>query len=237
MRRADLVVVGATYVLNSYRMTSPAIDHRVGVTGNPETCSCILREAWPGRGSWPKGQTLTYGKGEFFSVTTVLAVRRGHFGCLKYAVENGCPLDKAIYREDVRTPQQFQCIEYVLQLGLPIDVEDFIGACTDCNSAYLKTLIEAQRRGHTFSDGGEIISHSPFDDGCIQNVVQNAHRFDAQEAIGSLANELSELKKSLENDVIAKAEEREANTVTVGDIANMTWEEAHNEFSRLKGGN
>jgi hypothetical protein len=33
-----------------------------------------------------------------------------------------------------------------------------------------------------FSEGGEIISHSPFDDGCIQNVVNNAHNYDAQKA-------------------------------------------------------
>ena len=71
----------------------------------------------------------------------------------------------------------------------------------------------------------------------VEKAEAEKAKFDAQEAIGSLANELSELKKSLESDVIAKAEEREANTVTVGDIANMTWEEAHNEFSRLKGGN
>ena len=71
----------------------------------------------------------------------------------------------------------------------------------------------------------------------VEKAESEKAKFDAQEAIGSLANELSELKKSLESDVIAKAEEREANTVTVGDIANMTWEEAHNEFSRLKGGN
>ena len=145
-----------------------SIDHRVGVTDNPETCSCILRDAWPERRSWPtadgRTQSLHYGSGEFRSFTTVLAVRRGHFGCLKYAVENGCPLDKAIFREDVRTPQQFQCIEYVLQLGLPIDVDGLRTACLFSNSAYLKTLIEAQRRGHMFSEEGEIISHSPFDD-------------------------------------------------------------------------
>jgi len=71
----------------------------------------------------------------------------------------------------------------------------------------------------------------------VEKAESEKAKFDAQSAIGSLANELSELKKSLESDVIAKAEQREANTVTVGDIANMTWEEAHNEFSRLKGGN
>jgi HK97 family phage prohead protease len=71
----------------------------------------------------------------------------------------------------------------------------------------------------------------------VEKAESEKAKFDAQEAIGSLASELSELKKSLENDVIAKAEEREANTVTIGDVANMSWEEAHNEFSRLKGGN
>ena len=71
----------------------------------------------------------------------------------------------------------------------------------------------------------------------VEKAESEKANFDAQEAIGSLASELSELKKSLESDVIAKAEQREANTITVGDIANMTWEEAHNEFSRLKGGN
>ena len=71
----------------------------------------------------------------------------------------------------------------------------------------------------------------------VEKAESEKAKFDAQEAIGSLANELSELKKSLESDVIAKAEEREANTVTIGDVANMSWEEAHNEFSRLKGGN
>ena len=71
----------------------------------------------------------------------------------------------------------------------------------------------------------------------VEKAEAEKAKFDAQSAIGSLANELSELKKSLENDVIAKAEQREANTITVGDITNMTWEEAHNEFSRLKGGN
>ena len=71
----------------------------------------------------------------------------------------------------------------------------------------------------------------------VEKAEAEKAKFDAQEAIGSLANELSELKKSLESDVIAKAEEREANTVTIGDIANMSWDEAHNEFSRLKGGN
>ena len=158
----------------------------MGVTGDPETCSCILREAWPDYGSWPKGQSLTYGSGEFCSFTTVLAVRRGHFGCLKYAVENGCPLDEALYRESVRTPQQFECIEYVLQLGLPIDVNGLRAACRSCNSASLKKLIEAQRRGRMFSEGGEIISHSPFErsypECCIHDVVNNAHRnYDAQQ--------------------------------------------------------
>ncbi len=71
----------------------------------------------------------------------------------------------------------------------------------------------------------------------VEKAESEKAKFDAQEAIGSLANELSELKKSLESDVIAKAEQREANTVTIGDVANMSWEEAHNEFSRLKGGN
>ena len=71
----------------------------------------------------------------------------------------------------------------------------------------------------------------------VEKAESEKANFDAQEAIGSLASELSELKKSLESDVIAKAEQREANTVTVGDIANMSWDEAHNEFSRLKGGN
>tara|TARA_R100000655_G_scaffold68666_4_gene106920 strand:+ start:109 stop:1233 length:1125 start_codon:yes stop_codon:yes gene_type:complete len=71
----------------------------------------------------------------------------------------------------------------------------------------------------------------------VEKAESEKANFDAQEAIGSLASELSELKKSLESDVIAKAEQREANTITVGDIANMSWEEAHNEFSRLKGGN
>jgi HK97 family phage prohead protease len=71
----------------------------------------------------------------------------------------------------------------------------------------------------------------------VEKAESEKAKFDAQSAIGSLANELSELKKSLENDVIAKAEQREANTVTIGDVANMSWEEAHNEFSRLKGGN
>jgi len=71
----------------------------------------------------------------------------------------------------------------------------------------------------------------------VEKAESEKAKFDAQSAIGSIASELSELKKSLESDVIAKAEQREANTVTVGDIANMSWEEAHNEFSRLKGGN
>lgn len=71
----------------------------------------------------------------------------------------------------------------------------------------------------------------------VEKAESEKAKFDAQSAIGSLANELSELKKSLESDVIAKAEEREANTITVGDITNMSWDEAHNEFSRLKGGN
>lgn len=71
----------------------------------------------------------------------------------------------------------------------------------------------------------------------VEKAESEKAKFDAQSAIGSIANELSELKKSLESDVIAKAEQREANTVTIGDVANMSWEEAHNEFSRLKGGN
>lgn len=71
----------------------------------------------------------------------------------------------------------------------------------------------------------------------VEKAESEKAKFDAQSAIGSLASELSELKKSLESDVIAKAEQREANTVTIGDVANMSWDEAHNEFSRLKGGN
>ena len=71
----------------------------------------------------------------------------------------------------------------------------------------------------------------------VEKAEAEKANFDAQSAIGSIASELSELKKSLESDVIAKAEQREANTVTIGDIANMSWDEAHNEFSRLKGGN
>lgn len=71
----------------------------------------------------------------------------------------------------------------------------------------------------------------------VEKAESEKAKFDAQSAIGTLASELSELKKSLQSDVIAKAEQTEANTVTIGDIANMSWDEAHAEFSRVKGGN
>ena len=71
----------------------------------------------------------------------------------------------------------------------------------------------------------------------VEKAESEKAKFDAQSAIGTLASELSELKKSLESDVIAKAEQTEANTVSIGNIADMSWDEAHAEFSRVKGGN
>jgi hypothetical protein len=126
---------------------SRGVAHRTHVTGNPATCSCILRVSWPDSDVWPPGETLNYGSGVFCDFTTVLAVRRGHLKCLTYAVENGCMLHKSVYREDVVTAEQLQCIDYVIKRGLPIEDDAISAASRACNEKYLEKLIKAWREG------------------------------------------------------------------------------------------
>lgn len=154
--------------------------HRTSTTGDPVNCSCILRESWPDREAWPEG-TLTYGHGAFCDFTTVLAVRRGHLRCLTYAVENGCALHRAVYREDVVTAQQFQCIDYVIKRGLPIEDDAFASASRACNEKYLEKLINMWREGvcTIINSKGETyyrpFTHVDF----IGDVCRNAHRYQA----------------------------------------------------------
>ena len=115
--------------------------HRAHVTGDPETCACILRESWPDDAAWPSGQTLSFGSGAFCDFTTLLATRRGHIRCLKYAVENGCALHPNLLRED--TGVQMECFKYALELGLEVDYDAVHTACGDISVTRIRLLIEA----------------------------------------------------------------------------------------------
>ena len=117
--------------------------HRSTFTGSPETCACILREAWPDQNDWPKGQTLNAGQGRFCDFTTVLATRRGHLTCLKYAVENGCTMHHALTRETMDTSAQIECLKYALSLGLSVDVDALNAACRSCHPTRLELVLDA----------------------------------------------------------------------------------------------
>ena len=117
--------------------------HRAHVTGDPATCACILREAWPDEDAWPAGQSLHFGNGAFCDFTTLLATRRGHIRCLKYAVENGCALHPKLLREYADVPTQMECFKYALELGLEVDDDAVQAACRNISVTTLKLLIEA----------------------------------------------------------------------------------------------
>ena len=117
--------------------------HRAHVTGDPATCACILREAWPDEDAWPAGQTLHFGNGAFCDFTTLLATRRGHIRCLKYAVENGCALHPKLLREYADVPTQMECFKYALELGLEVDDDAVLTACRNISVTRLKLHIEA----------------------------------------------------------------------------------------------
>merc|ERR1712216_521433 len=129
--------------------------HRAHVTGDPETCACILRESWPDAAAWPRGQTLSFGSGAFCDFTTLLATRRGHIRCLKYAVENGCALHPNLLRED--TGVQMECFKYALELGLEVDYDAVHTACRDISVKRGSTLIEAVCCCATRGQPGEVI--------------------------------------------------------------------------------
>ena len=111
----------------------------------------------------------------------------------------------------------------------------------DLSQSNIEKAYEAFKAEKEEERAYEVIKHqfeSRYQEELVVEKAESAKaKFDAQSAIGTLASELSELKKSLESGVITKAQQTEASTVTIGDIANMSWDEAHAEFSRVKGGN
>ena len=108
---------------------------RTDSTGDPSTCSCILRQ------EWKKG-------GAFCDFTTILAVRRGHRKCLEYAYENGCPIHEEVYLEQrLWTPERLWCVDFVIECGAPIRMEAVVNACRDLNNLYLDRLLRAWRGG------------------------------------------------------------------------------------------
>ena len=121
----------------------PTTEYRAHVTGDPETCACILRESWPDDAAWPSGQTLSFGSGAFCDFTTLLATRRGHIRCLKYAVENGCALHPKLLREATDVPAQMECFKYALELGLEVDYDAVHTACRNISVTRIRLLIEA----------------------------------------------------------------------------------------------
>ena len=79
----------------------------------------------------------------FVTFTTLLATRRGHIRCLKYAVENGCALHPKLLREDADVPTQMECFKYALELGLEVDDDAVLTACRNISVTRLRLLIEA----------------------------------------------------------------------------------------------
>lgn len=138
-------VARATTGMNNLPLT-----HRQ-TTGHPETCSCILREAWPTVDEWPAGQMLSHGSGAFCDFTTVLAMRRGHLECLKYAVERGCSFHRATLWERAETHGQMECLKYALGCGVKVDKEALHICARGRIVPCLKLLIEHARPYYDFT--------------------------------------------------------------------------------------
>ena len=144
--------------------------------------------------------------------------------------------------EDEETKEDYDDDEATVEMG-DYNFEKKANEVTtlDLSASNIEKAYEAFKAEKEEERAYEVIKHQFESRYQEELVVEKAEsekaKFDAQSAIGTLASELSELKKSLESDVIAKAEQTEANTVSIGDIANMSWDEAHAEFSRVKGGN
>ena len=143
--------------------------HRSQNTGDPETCSCVLREAWPTDwAEWPSCASIAYGNGAFCDFTTVLAMRRGHLNCLKYAVESGCSFHRATLWESAETPGQLECLKYALGCEVKVDREALRNSARGRNVSCLKLLIEHARPYYDFTEAND--TFQPF----IVDVCYNA---------------------------------------------------------------
>ena len=97
---------------------SPNLYHRTEFTNTPETCACILREGWCA--GTPK-TCDTFGRGAFNSFTTVLAIRRGHLDCLKYAIENGCEWHRTALHMRMWSQGHYGCVTYAMESQVCVD--------------------------------------------------------------------------------------------------------------------
>lgn len=97
---------------------------------------------------------MPHGRGAFCDFTTVLAMRRGHLRCLKYAVERGCSFHRATLWERAESPGQLECLKYALGCGVKVDREALTICARGRIISCLKLLIEHARPYYDFTGGG-----------------------------------------------------------------------------------
>jgi hypothetical protein len=130
---------------------SPNLYHRTEFTNTPETCACILREGWCA--GTPK-TCDTFGRGAFNSFTTVLAIRRGHLDCLKYAIENGCEWHRTALHMRMWSQGHYGCVTYAMESQVCVDDDVVEEVVRDCNHAFLALILpywHAQNRKRTLT--------------------------------------------------------------------------------------
>jgi len=123
-----------------------SINHRSSFNAHPETCACILREAWVNVGRRREGERTPhraedFGRGKFNAFTTVLAIRRGHLNCLKYAIENGCAWHRTALHVEGWNAGHYECVKYALDNKVHVDSEVVEAVCRDCNSRILGLIL------------------------------------------------------------------------------------------------
>jgi len=116
---------------------------------------------------------MEYGSGAFCDFTTVLAMRRGHLNCLKYAVERGCSFHRATLWERAETHGQIECLKYALGCGVKVDAEALRNSARGRNVSCLKLLIEHARPYYDFTDADGNLTYA-----FIGDVCHNAARGD-----------------------------------------------------------
>jgi hypothetical protein len=109
---------------------------------------------------------VEYGNGAFCDFTTVLAMRRGHLNCLKYAVENGCSFHRATLWESAATPGQMECLKYALGCEVKVDREALRNSARGRNVSYLKLLIEHARPYYDFTEADDTLTYAYTGDVC-----------------------------------------------------------------------
>ena len=173
---------------------------------------------------------------------TILKEEGGELETMDSMPEEEADIQMEDVEEDEATKEDYDNDEQTVEMG-DYNFEKKANEVTtlDLSASNIEKAYEAFKAEKEEERAYEVIKHQFESRYQEELVVEKAEsekaKFDAQSAIGTLASELSELKKSLESDVIAKAEQTEASTVSIGDIANMSWDETHAEFSRVKGGN